>query len=108
MLCVQYVADNVDHNIRTLDGHGTFHGMGIIAATGSKQSKLIPKISISPDDLAAIGRVNRTYYQILDHTSSILTFKELPSIITNDSTELVDFLWKISLLSILHDLAGQA
>ena len=30
--CIQYVADNVDHNICTLDGHGTFHGMGIIAA----------------------------------------------------------------------------
>lgn len=23
---VQYIADNVDHNLRTLDGHGTFHG----------------------------------------------------------------------------------
>ena len=29
--CLQYVADNVDHNIATLDGHGTFHGMGIIS-----------------------------------------------------------------------------
>lgn len=29
---VQYVADNVDHNIRTLDGNDTFHGMGMIAA----------------------------------------------------------------------------
>lgn len=28
---VTYVADNVDHNVRTLDGHGTFHGMGVIA-----------------------------------------------------------------------------
>ena len=27
----QWVADNVDHNIATLDGLGTFHGMGIIA-----------------------------------------------------------------------------
>ena len=27
---VQYVADNVDHNIRTLDGHNTFHGMAMI------------------------------------------------------------------------------
>lgn len=25
---VQYIADNVDHNTRTLDGTGTFHGMG--------------------------------------------------------------------------------
>jgi len=29
----QFVADNFDHNVRTLDGLGTFHGMGIIAAT---------------------------------------------------------------------------
>ena len=25
---VQYVADNVDHDIRTTDGCDTFHGMG--------------------------------------------------------------------------------
>ena len=30
-LFTQFVADNVDHNIRTLDGSGTFHGIGIIA-----------------------------------------------------------------------------
>lgn len=29
----QYVADNLDHNIRTLDGTGTFHRLGIISAT---------------------------------------------------------------------------
>ena len=28
---IQYSADNVDHNIRTLDGNNTFHGMGMIA-----------------------------------------------------------------------------
>ena len=28
----QFVADNVDHNVRTLDGYDTFHGMGIISA----------------------------------------------------------------------------
>jgi len=27
----QFAADNVDHNVATLDGKGTFHGMGIIA-----------------------------------------------------------------------------
>ena len=26
----QFAGDNVDHNIRTLDGSETFHGMGII------------------------------------------------------------------------------
>ena len=27
-----FAGDNVDHNILTIDGKGTFHGMGIIAA----------------------------------------------------------------------------
>ena len=29
----QFIADNVDHNLVTLDGKGSFHGMGIVAAT---------------------------------------------------------------------------
>ena len=44
---IQYVADNVDHNIRTLDGHNTSHRMGIIATLtpGSKniRSRIIRK-----------------------------------------------------------------
>jgi len=34
------VADNVDHNIRTLDGEGTFHGMGIITASATQYHSL--------------------------------------------------------------------
>ena len=30
---VQWSADNVDHNIQSLDGKGSFHGMGIISMT---------------------------------------------------------------------------
>jgi hypothetical protein len=29
---LQYIADNVDHNIRTINGHCTFYGMGIVAS----------------------------------------------------------------------------
>jgi hypothetical protein len=29
----QWVADNIDHNVRTLDGKNSFHGMGIIATS---------------------------------------------------------------------------
>ena len=39
----QWVADNVDHNIRTLDSHDTFHGMGIISASTS-----LSAMSITP------------------------------------------------------------
>ena len=37
-----FAGDNVDHNIITLDGKGTFHGMGMIAAiTQGKQVSCI-------------------------------------------------------------------
>ena len=29
---LQYVFDNADFNIRTIDGHGTFHSMGVFSA----------------------------------------------------------------------------
>lgn len=34
----QWVADNVDHNVVSLDGQGSFHGMGIIAVSSPKDS----------------------------------------------------------------------
>ena len=33
---VTFIGDNVDHNVAILDGKGTFHGMGIIAAIANK------------------------------------------------------------------------
>ena len=34
----QWSADNVDHNLRTLTGKGTFHGMGIVSMS-SREAK---------------------------------------------------------------------
>ena len=34
----QWVADNVDHNVASLDGTGSFHGMGIIAISTPKDN----------------------------------------------------------------------
>ena len=51
---IQYVADNVDHNVCTIDGYGTFHGMGIIAAIITLKVKLhqvIPKIQYTKEEL---------------------------------------------------------
>jgi len=57
---IQYIADNVDHNIRTIDGHNTFHGMGIIAGVTpeTKGPKPVPRITMTSDDIAAVGCIN--------------------------------------------------
>lgn len=53
---VQFVFDNTDHNVRTLDGHATFHCLGGIAVYtpdfevchegGSKKCKTMPSASV--------------------------------------------------------------
>ena len=57
---VQYIADNVDHNIRTIDGNNMFHGMGIIAAVNPAATvhKPVSRISVTAEDIAADGRIN--------------------------------------------------
>ena len=44
------ITDNVDHNIATIDGHGTFHGMGIIASTIANANHVINEIKIKRTD----------------------------------------------------------
>jgi hypothetical protein len=62
---IHHVADNVDHNIATLDGHGTFHGMGIIAAVtpGATDLKQIPREPISLQEIRRIGKINLKFYR---------------------------------------------
>jgi hypothetical protein len=40
--CLQFVADNVDHNINTMDGNNTFHGIGTLSclSPGIKKNPL--------------------------------------------------------------------
>ena len=63
--CKQYIADNVDHSLVTVDCTGTFHGMGIIAAVtpGTQAKKHIPKANATAADIDAVGRINIRYFK---------------------------------------------
>ncbi|VDI23197.1 Hypothetical predicted protein [Mytilus galloprovincialis] len=77
--CIQHVADNVDHNIRTLDGHGTFHGMGIIAGItpGYNHKTIVQRLNVSLDDIKQIGKIDLHQYNF-DRTSKLsLKFESL-------------------------------
>jgi len=52
---IQYIADNVDPNTRTLDGAVTFHGMGIIATItpGTRTTRLVPKKAVTKEEIYA-------------------------------------------------------
>ena len=57
---IQYMADNVDHNLRTIDGFNTFHGMGIIGTVTptKKVTRNIPRLSVTSEDILAAGRID--------------------------------------------------
>ena len=82
----QWSADNVDHNVKTLDGKGSLHGMGIISPTTNKfgpsyPSKLTPikqrnKLRKVNDVISHQGIPIKSY--ILSSTTGLskLVFKE--------------------------------
>ena len=95
---VQYAADNVDHNICTLDGNNTFHGMGMIATVTPSvdNTRIVPRVNVSAEDIAAIGHVNIKQFRPLNGGFQSLCFGDLPEADAEDDTSMVDFLWSIS------------
>ena len=99
---MQYIADNVDHDIRTIDGRNTFHGMGIIAAVTPKTdvTSVVKRVSVSADDVASVGRI--TIKPFLPTGTELKKFKyeclhDFSPLREEDNKSLVDLLWKTSL-----------
>ncbi len=61
---IQYAADNVDHNIRTLDGYNVLHRRGMIATVkpGTSSTRTILLVTVKAEDIAAVGHVNIEHY----------------------------------------------
>ena len=95
---VQYIADNFDHNTRTLDETGTFHGMGIIATItpGTTKSKPIPNKVVTVEDIATAGRINIRHYHDPREEASPLYYQELRILGVQDTSANLDLLWKLT------------
>ena len=96
---IQYVADNVDHNICTLDGHGTFHGMGIIAAiTPNISSKRkIENVNVTAADINKVAGINIKYHKAVK-SSTLIRYvipEQLSGLFVKSN---LDLLWKCSIL----------
>ncbi len=97
---IQYVADNVDHNTRTLDGNNTFHGMGMIATVtpGIRSNNRIPRIKVLFRDLAAVGQVPIRFQKERSIGRTAITYEKLHLLTAQDPTANLDLLWKTSIL----------
>lgn len=98
---IQYMADNVDHNVATLDGMNTFHGMGMIAAitpTVQERTPIPRKIDVKLEDVIKKARIDIRYYKGEKHGMLNLRFEKLETVITYDPTKEIEILWKTSWL----------
>ena len=94
---MQYIADNVDHNIRTLDGNNTFHGMGIIVEVtpGIKHSVIVPRITASTEELKSIGKIPLYNYRPPSNAMLTLKYDIIEDLKIVDRTNKLDILSQI-------------
>ncbi|VDI47699.1 Hypothetical predicted protein [Mytilus galloprovincialis] len=89
---VQYIADNVYHNLRTLDGgHGTFHGMDMIAAVtpGFRLDKAVPRLSRTQKEVSDLAKFNIECHKMQSKQSLQAEFATM-----NYEPNMIDTTWK--------------
>jgi hypothetical protein len=88
------MANNVDHNIDTLDGNGTFHGMGIVAAVTPSDpiKKKFPRLTATMEDAKYYAKINLSFYRSPTNRIADMTFNEFcnPSTWYTDRNRKVD------------------
>ncbi len=85
----------------------TFHGMGMIAATTPAivNDRSVPRITVSAEDISAVGMINILPSIPTTDGMQSLTYSELHVIHKEDSSSILDDLWKI-FLSVLSARPG--
>ncbi|KAK6167965.1 hypothetical protein SNE40_021882 [Patella caerulea] len=105
--CYQFVADNADANIVTLDGTGTFHGTGLIRwikrgmVNSKPKSQVLRRARLQVSELCKKGGIQtRTYFRSAIPALSQLKLSPLLEIqiphIVNTSEFYTTLLWRSS------------
>ncbi|KAG1650221.1 hypothetical protein GQR58_028237 [Nymphon striatum] len=102
----QYVADNVDHNLCTLDGKDTFHGMGIIQSSTNKSRLQRQSQTIKREFLKPVSQVTKDkeipLVQYIDSNFCVMSkkiFTDLRQLQFNHEFTIesnIDLLWQTS------------
>ena len=93
-VCV-FAGDNVDHNVATLNGEGSFHGMGMIAAVTPANSKsyTVSRSALKDFDVSSRAKVDITNFGVSNAIKPRICFAtlQIPVICPH-----VDILWQVS------------
>lgn len=95
----KFVADNVDHNLCTIDGKGTFHGMGMISidsTSENKSEKRIARVKATIDDVKKVGSVKIVQYSENLEDNLSIKYSKLSARTIADPFSKLDLLWTLS------------
>ena len=99
---LHYIGDNVDHNVNTLDGLNTFHGMGIIASVtpGNKSHTSLPikRVAVSSKDVIDTAKIELKYFTFHQNINLVDKFEPFPPVIGIDNTKMLGNLWQYAWL----------
>ena len=89
-----FAADNVDHNLITIDGKGTFHGMGMVATMtpGTFISRIVPRNKTTDLKVVEFAKIDIMYYRFAKQASVV--FKEIQ--FHPAPSQPLDILWELS------------
>ena len=97
---LQYSADNIDHNLQSIDGYGTFHGMGIISmiTPAVKHSLTIQRVKVTSEDIAKVGRISIKHFHQDKHSLNQLEYENLNNPGVAEPLTMAHLLWESSLI----------
>lgn len=92
-----FTGDHVDQIILTINGRGTFHGMGIIATLiqGRKKDRVIQRRNFTSLDFSMQSRIPITEHRFAKHVRQTTASEQLPALVSCDRT--IDVPWELSL-----------
>ena len=94
---LQHVTDNADHNLRTIDGLNTFHGMEIIAIVTPRVTIIwpVPKVTLPSSQVIEIELKH-----IFCHAGkkNILRYDSLPNFSATNAEREINLFWKCTWL----------
>ena len=101
-----FAADNVDHNIITIDGKGTFHGMGMIATLtlGKFKERTIQKKKNFDIEVVETAKIEIIDYHYSKHAMSSISFKRLQD--SSLRSQPLDIVWH-SLSNVLYHVGRE-
>ena len=87
---LHFISDNVDHNLDTIDGLNTFHGMGTIACVtppklADPNSLVIKRLTVSSKDVIEAGKVEIKYFNFKHDIGLAKKFEALPPLVSFDN-----------------------